>query len=136
MTEKKQVYIAVGIILSADRSQIFITQRAQKAHKGGFWEFAGGKVEDGESAKEAVVRELSEEVGISVTGLEPFMTLAHDYPEKSLSFDFFLVTQFGGEPFGKEGQPSAWVQIDELRDYDFPEANAPVIQALMDSVKA
>ena len=113
--------------MNSQANSIFITQRPAKAHKGGFWEFAGGKVEDGESAIEAVKRELEEEVGITAKTIEPFISLAHDYTDKALAFDFFLVREFVGEPFGKEGQPGEWVAIGELENYDFPEANHPVL---------
>lgn len=127
---KKQLHIAAGLILSADRSEVFITQRAAKAHKGGLWEFAGGKVEAGESAEQATVRELNEEVGIEATELEHFISLSHEYPEKALAFDFFLVNAFVGEPFGNEGQPGLWVKIDALDQFEFPEANGPVLEKL------
>ncbi|GAL06486.1 mutator mutT protein [Photobacterium aphoticum] len=95
--DKKQVWISAGIILNAAQDKVFITRRAATAHKGGFWEFAGGKVESGETAEQAVIRELHEEVGIEATALEHFMALEHDYPEKALKFDFFLITAFTGE---------------------------------------
>jgi 8-oxo-dGTP diphosphatase len=59
----KKVNIAVGIIRNADK-QIFITQRDASSHMAGFWEFPGGKIESGETAEQALVRELQEEVGI------------------------------------------------------------------------
>ncbi|MGR5148635.1 8-oxo-dGTP diphosphatase MutT [Photobacterium alginatilyticum] len=129
--EKKQVWISAGIILNAQQDEVFITRRAAKAHKGGFWEFAGGKVERGETAEQAVIRELDEEVGIRATELEHFMALEHDYPEKSLKFDFFLIKAFEGEAYGKEGQPGEWVKLTCLRDYAFPEANEVVLDKLM-----
>lgn len=124
---KKHIHIAAGIILNKDGNEIFITQRLAKSHKGGFWEFAGGKVEQGESALEATIRELHEEVGIEATELEHFISLSHEYPEKALAFDFYLVKSFNGEPFGKEGQPGKWVPLCELGNYTFPEANDPVL---------
>lgn len=129
--DKKRVWISAGIILNEQQDQVFITKRAAKAHKGGFWEFAGGKVELGETAEQAVIRELDEEVGIRVTELEHFVALEHDYPEKALKFDFFLIKGFDGEAYGKEGQPGEWVKLSELRDYAFPEANDVVLDKLM-----
>lgn len=129
--DKKRVWISAGIILNDSKDSVFITRRPAKAHKGGFWEFAGGKVEQGETAEQAVIRELHEEVGIEATALEHFMALEHDYPEKALKFDFFLVTSFEGEAFGKEGQPGEWVALSNLRDYTFPEANEVVLDKLM-----
>lgn len=128
--EKKRIHIAAGIILNNNADKIFITQRPAKAHKGGFWEFAGGKVEEGESAQDAVCRELEEEVGITATGIEPFISLVHDYPDKALAFDFFLVKAFDGEPYGKEGQVGKWVAVSELGGYTFPEANDPVLEKI------
>ncbi|MGR5152715.1 8-oxo-dGTP diphosphatase MutT [Photobacterium swingsii] len=132
--DKKQLWISAGIILNAQQDKVFITQRAAKAHKGGFWEFAGGKVELNETAEQAVIRELHEEVGIDVTELEHFLSLAHDYPEKSLKFDFYLVTAFTGEAYGKEGQPGKWVSIEALAPSDFPEANGAVLDKLQQRV--
>ena len=129
--EKKQVWISAGIILNAQQDKVFITRRAAKAHKGGFWEFAGGKVEDGETAEQAVIRELDEEVGIRATELEHFIALEHNYPEKALKFDFLLVKDFEGEAYGKEGQPGEWVKLDDLVNYEFPEANGVVLGKLM-----
>ncbi|SKA45068.1 8-oxo-dGTP diphosphatase MutT [Enterovibrio nigricans] len=130
MTNIKRIHIAAGIILNPTKDGIFITQRAAKAHKGGFWEFAGGQVEAGETAETAVIRELDEEVGICATGIEHFLSLSHDYPDKCLTFDFFLISEFRGEPFGKEGQPGRWVKIKELGLFEFPEANGPVLAKL------
>ncbi|KXF80083.1 8-oxo-dGTP diphosphatase MutT [Enterovibrio coralii] len=134
MTDVKRIHIAAGIILNPTKDEIYITQRAAKAHKGGFWEFAGGQVEAGETAEAAVVRELDEEVGIAAKTVEHFISFSHDYPEKSLTFDFFLVSAFEGEPFGKEGQPGRWVGIDTLGEYEFPEANAPVLVKLKETL--
>ncbi len=127
----KTTSIAVGIILNSEKNQIFLTRRVAGSHLAGFWEFAGGKVEPEESAEQAVIRELKEEVGISVTQLIPFSTVEHEYPEKRLILQFFLVTAFNGLPSGQEGQESTWANITSLPDFDFPEANGAVIKALM-----
>ncbi|OEE57906.1 7,8-dihydro-8-oxoguanine-triphosphatase [Enterovibrio norvegicus FF-33] len=130
--DKKRIHIAAGIILNPDYSQIFITQRPAKAHKGGFWEFAGGQVEHGETAEQAVIRELEEEVGITATVVEAFMSMTHDYPDKALTFDFFLIKAFDGVPYGKEGQPGQWVEILALSGFEFPEANSPVLAKIQE----
>ncbi|WP_268833940.1 8-oxo-dGTP diphosphatase MutT [Photobacterium carnosum] len=124
---KKRIWIAAGIILNPTQDQIFITRRHANAHQGGLWEFAGGKVEANETAEQAVIRELNEEVGIQVTTLTPLISLAHDYPDKSLQFDFFAITAFTGEACGNEGQTGLWVAIHDLDQYPFPDANVAVL---------
>ena len=86
---KKEIKIAVGIIVNPAQSEVFITQRQQDSHCAGLWEFAGGKVEAGETPEQALVRELNEEVGIEVQAYRPLTTLPYEYGEKSLLLYFF-----------------------------------------------
>ncbi|WP_428772955.1 8-oxo-dGTP diphosphatase MutT [Vibrio sp.] len=127
----KRIHIVAGIIFNQDKSQVFITQRPQDKHKGGYWEFPGGKVESGESIEQALIRELDEEVGITVTEQLLFQHLDFDYSDKSLTFDFLSVTAFEREPYGREGQNSAWVAVNKLDQYCFPEANTPIVERVM-----
>lgn len=128
----KRVHIVAAIILNAQQDQIFITKRPEKLHKGGYWEFPGGKVELGESAEQGLIRELQEEIDITATEMSLFEHFDFDYPEKSLTFDFFTVTGFAGLPYGKEGQEGKWVAISDLHGYTFPEANQPVLEKVIE----
>lgn len=127
----KRIHIVAGIIFNQDQSQIYITKRPDNLHKGGFWEFPGGKVEAGESIEQALSRELNEEIGIEVTQLTPFQHLEYDYPDKRLKFDFMLVTAFNHAPYGREGQQGEWVKVADLVNYTFPEANVPVLERVL-----
>ncbi len=127
----KRIHIVAAIIFNQDKSKIFITKRPDDKHKGGFWEFPGGKVEPGESIELAITRELEEEVGIEVIEQAPFEHLEYDYPDKSLKFDFITVSQFSNEPYGREGQEGCWVEISELGDYTFPEANVLILERVV-----
>jgi 8-oxo-dGTP diphosphatase len=127
----KRVHIVAAIIFNADKSQLYITKRPEHLHKGGFWEFPGGKVEMGESAEQAIIRELNEEIGIIVTTQQPFEQFDYDYPDKSLHFDFICVTEFDLVPYGREGQQGKWVTIGELNNYPFPEANRPIVDRVI-----
>lgn len=124
----KVVHVAVGVIARGD--DIFITLRHDHLHQGGKWEFPGGKVEQGESVQEALARELLEEIGIQVLKSEPVIVINHDYGDKVVKLDVHRVTDFSGEPHGKEGQSARWVALDALQAQDFPAANVPIIKAL------
>ncbi len=128
----KRIHIVAGIIFNQDKSQVFITKRPDNLHKGGFWEFPGGKVELGESVEQAMARELDEEIGIEVTDQLLFEHLQYDYPEKSLEFDFIVINKFNNEPYGKEGQEGLWVNVADLVNYQFPEANVPVLERVVE----
>lgn len=126
----KQLNIAVGIIRNAGR-QIFITRRASDAHMGDKWEFPGGKIEQGESPEQALVRELSEEVGIQASGYSLYRKLDHRFPDRHLTLWFYLVEAWQGEPWGKEGQPGEWIPQQALKIDAFPPANVEVIEQLL-----
>lgn len=100
----KQLEIAVGIIRNS-QGQIFITQRAADAHMANKLEFPGGKIEVDETPEQALVRELHEETGITVTGFTLFDKLAYQFPDRHITLWFFMVESWEGEPWGKEGQP-------------------------------
>ncbi|ORT48327.1 7,8-dihydro-8-oxoguanine-triphosphatase [Vibrio sp. qd031] len=127
----KRIHIVAAIIFNPQKTEVFITQRPQDKHKGGYWEFPGGKVEESESVEQAIARELDEEIGIEVTEQNLFEHLHHDYPDKALTFDFITVTQFRGTPYGREGQPARWVAIEQLAQYEFPEANVPILHKVI-----
>lgn len=121
--------IAVGIIMNPQR-EIFVTRRANDAHMAGKWEFPGGKVETGESAEQALVRELAEEVGITAQDYRLFAQREHQFADRHVSLFFYLVTAWQGQPFGKEGQPAQWLACEDLQPAAFPPANVPIIAQL------
>lgn len=123
------IKVAAGIILRSD--QIFVALRSSKQHQGGCWEFPGGKCEPDEEPSLALARELQEECGIEVVKASPFQVIRHDYTDKSVELHFYEVTDFIGEPSGKEGQQVAWVSYAGLSDLTFPEANVPIVDALL-----
>lgn len=125
----KLIHVAVGVIVDAD-GKILIAKRPQTAHQGGLWEFPGGKVDAGETVHQALIRELQEELAISVIASEPLIQIRHHYPDKSVLLDVHKVTHFSGEPCGAEGQPVCWVSPAGLNNFEFPAANQPIIRAI------
>ena len=126
---KKPVRVAVGVILQ--NSKICISLRPEHLHKGGFWEFPGGKIEAGETAEAALARELYEELGIRVKTAESIMEIPWNYAGKTVLLEVMKVTSFAGEATGTEGQQLEWVTPDRLGDYRFPEANQAIVDYLV-----
>lgn len=124
----KQVAVAAGVIQNA-KGEILIAKRADDQHQGGLWEFPGGKIEAAETAQQALARELHEELGIQVTASHPLIRIHHQYTDKAVLLDVWMVTGFKGEAKGVEGQPIKWVSVDALSDFDFPAANTPIVAA-------
>ncbi len=124
----KVVHVAVGVIIRDQ--QYFLTKRLDNAHQGGKWEFPGGKVENDESAAQALHRELQEEIAIDVLSCQPLIEINHDYGDKKVHLEVYLVNHFQKEPIAQEGQQSAWFSLTELDELDFPEANKAIIEKL------
>ena len=125
----KRLHVAVAVIIN-DAQQVLLALRQAHQHQGGLWEFPGGKVEEAESVYQALVREIEEEVGITIITAQAFLELNHDYDDKSVLLDVWLVDEHSGEARGREGQQLRWCAIDELREEDFPAANNEIILAL------
>lgn len=127
---QKRIHVAVGVIINKHK-QVLLAKRLDHLHQGGKWEFPGGKVEQNESVTEALIRELKEEVDLNVSQTTEFMDISHDYPDKHVRLDIHLVTDFNGTAVGLEGQQVKWVDFDSLKDYEFPEANQPILNKLL-----
>lgn len=125
-----RVHVAVAVITNSD-GDILIAKRPDDVHQGGLWEFPGGKVEIDESLEAALKRELYEELGIELQSCQPLLEIHHDYPDKQVFLDVWSVTSFSGQAYGREQQPIRWVALEALKEYDFPEANQPILQALL-----
>lgn len=128
-TGLKHFHVAAGI-LQDDGGRVLVSERLCDGPFDGLWEFPGGKISGDESVADALRRELAEELGITVTGARAFMNLHHEYPDRIVDLEFFLVTEWQGEPQGLEGQGIRWVAIDELDADMLLPADTLVIDAL------
>lgn len=109
--------------------RILIARRPAASHMGGLWEFPGGKRRPDESAAAALVREIREELDAAVAVGELLETVEWAYPEKTVRLSFFRCA-LRGDARAAEGQEIAWVRPAELRDYQFPPADAGLVERL------
>lgn len=129
LSESKVLHIAVGVIKDSS-GQILIALRREHAHQGGLWEFPGGKVEQGESVQQALVRELKEELNISVQNMLPLIQVKHQYSDLKVLLDVWTIQGFSGEAMALEGQKIQWVLPDHLTNFSFPAANYSILNAV------
>ncbi len=121
--------VAAGILCDS-KGRILIAERLGDGPFHGLWEFPGGKIDSGETAAEALSRELAEELGIEVTECSPFMNLRHEYDDRVVTIEFFIVSEWSSEPVGREGQALRWVATDALDANELLPADMPVVEAL------
>ena len=105
---KPYIKVVVGVILNGETGQVLLGQRPKGKPWEDWWEFPGGKIEDGETEKQALVRELKEELGIDVVSCTPWVTFTHEYPKTIVNLAFWRVTGWQGTPKSLEEQQLAW----------------------------
>jgi 8-oxo-dGTP diphosphatase len=125
-----ELHVAAGVIRDGE-GRVLIAQRTAGRHMAGGWEFPGGKVATGETPLQALIRELREEIGIEVSAARPLVCYRHEYPERVVLLDAWLVTGHAGEPRALEGQPLRWEMPERLLDVGLLEADRPIVEALL-----
>lgn len=129
MQQAKVVEVSAAVLQRPDGS-FLLAQRPSDKIWAGYWEFPGGKVEPGETAHHALVRELREELGIEVKTAYPWLTRVFTYPHATVRLNFFRVTAWSGEPHPHEGQQFSWQHPTEVSVAPVLPANAPILRAL------
>lgn len=124
----KTIKVVAAVIIRGDK--IFATQRGYGELKGG-WEFPGGKVETGETNKQALIREIKEELDIEIEVGRHLITVEYDYPEFHLSMDCFVCMIKSGEVVLKEHKDSKWLTKDMLNTVDWLPADEMVVGKIM-----
>ena len=125
------VLVAACALIDAD-GRVLLAERPAGKPLAGLWEFPGGKVEQGERPEDTLMRELHEELGITVREpcLAPLTFASHGYPEFHLLMPLYVCRRWEGAVTAMEGQRLAWVRPNKLRDYPMPPADEPLIAHL------
>ena len=123
------VRVAIAVLLRPD-GRVLVAQRLPGTPYGGYWEFPGGKLEAGESARDALLRELNEELGIGVLRAAPWLVQRYDYPHAHVELNFFRVFAWRGEPVGRDGQAIVWQRPGAFDVTPLLPANAAILRAL------
>lgn len=129
-TEKTKIVEVSAAVLQKEDGAFLLAQRPADKIWAGYWEFPGGKIESGETAREALVRELEEELGITVETAYPWLTRVFTYPHATVRLHFFRVTKWKGELHPHEGQQFCWQQPTKVEVNPVLPANAPILRAL------
>jgi len=129
----KVTLVVACALIDAD-NRVLIAQRPANKAMAGLWEFPGGKVNDGERPEDALIRELAEELGITVREacLAPLTFASHTYADFHLLMPLYICRRWEGTVTATEHQALAWVRANKLRDYPMPPADLPLIPALTD----
>ncbi|MDY2777275.1 MAG: DNA mismatch endonuclease Vsr [Collinsella sp.] len=126
----RTVHVAAGIICKEDSDEVLAVQRGY-GEMAGLWEFPGGKIERGETAREACVRELLEELEVHVTDLRDFYTVEYDYEDFHLSMECFLCRIEAGEPTYTEQRNIRWMHRRSLATLNWMPADTGLVEALV-----
>ena len=126
------VQVAVGVLRRGDA--FLLTSRPEGKVYAGYWEFPGGKLEEGETVQAALKRELHEELGIYVEpdSMMPLTFASHGYETFHLLMPLYVCRRWDGMVTPREGQALAWVRANRLREYPMPPADIPLIPHLID----
>jgi len=123
------INVAVGILIDSNK-KILLAQRPKSRSWSGWWEFPGGKLEKNESTREALSRELKEEVGIDVVNCEKWVTRNYSYEEHNVTLYFFKITKWNGKLTPKEGQKLLWINPSEVNKDTILPPNIFILNAL------
>lgn len=131
MSSKKSRVIPCGVALIRRGRQFLISQRNEADTFGSYWEFPGGKKNEGESFEDCVVRETMEELGVRVAVEKKFMEIKKKYEQKTIWLNFYICSYVSGYPQPLDCQKVLWADVKDLKGYRFPPANELVIDNLL-----
>jgi 8-oxo-dGTP diphosphatase len=127
-----RLVLVAACALIDPQGRVLIAERPPGKSMAGLWEFPGGKVEPGERPEDAVIREMREELGVTIeeSALSPLVFASHTYPDFHLLMPVFLCRRWEGMVSPTEGQKITWASPDELERFPMPPADAPLLPLL------
>lgn len=128
------IQVAAAVIMEDDR--VLVARRSPHKHMGGYWEFPGGKIEDGETPQQALSRELLEELGIKLRVGEYFLTNEHDYGDKKISLIAYFCSWSEWDLKLADHDAVCWCSAAELLELDLAPADIPIATALKASLES
>lgn len=115
--------------------RFFVTRRQDGVHLEGYWEFPGGKCEAGETDAACLSREMHEELGVEIEVQRLLLSVAHEYPDRTIELHFYAC-QMTGSPTARLRQQMRWASRDELDSLSFPPADAELIRKLIGGLES
>ena len=128
MSEPRPRIVVTAAVIARDDA-FLVTRRPSGVHLEGYWEFPGGKCDDGESLESCLKREIAEELGANIRVGDRLLACSHDYPARVVELHFFSA-ELVGEPRPMLGQEMRWVARGDLRSLQFPPADDELIELL------
>lgn len=128
--DKEELMTEVVAALIWDQDKFMICKRPAHKARGLLWEFVGGKVESGESKKQALIRECREELAITISVEDVFMDVIHEYPDLTVHLTLFNATVAEGEPQMLEHEEIRWITPSEIPNYDFCPADKEILKEI------
>ena len=130
----RPIVLVAAVALVDSDGRVLLAQRPEGKHLAGLWEFPGGKVQPGETPEAALIRELTEELGVDVAAscLAPFTFASYSYPDFHLLMPLYVCRKWSGIATAREGQRLAWVRPARLGEYPMPPADKPLVAMLRD----
>ena len=120
--------VVAALVWEGDK--FMICQRPEHKARGLLWEFVGGKVEQGESREEALIRECREELEVTLSVGELFMDVVHEYPDLTVHLSLYHAAIAEGVPQKVEHSDIRWITPGEIPDYDFCPADAEILRKI------
>ena len=128
--------ILVSAVALIDRDgRVLITQRPKGKNMEGLWEFPGGKIKKNETSEDALIREINEELSINISNYNELISYSFNYSDlgKTVFINFYLIKNFTGKILNNFHNQLKWIEIKDIREYDFLEGDQLIIQKLINN---